>query len=123
MVAKSALGAALLFLLLGDSAEAAWTLSSSESEPSTAAGVERRHVIVSSPDSGDEATIDLALFSSKSAAVRVVDNPNGDELSSVARRIRPLAGVNGGYFDPKNEPVGLVISDGKMIAPFRKARL
>jgi hypothetical protein len=123
MVAKSALAAALLFLLLGDPAHAAWTLSSSESEPSAAAGVERRHVIVSSPASGDEATIELALFSSRSAAVRVVDNPDGDELTSVARRIRTLAGVNGGYFDPQNEPVGLVISDGKMIAPFRKARL
>jgi uncharacterized protein YigE (DUF2233 family) len=123
MVARSALGAALLFLLLGDPARAAWTIASSESEPSTAAGVERRHVIVSSAASGDEATIELALFSSKSVAVRVVDNPGGDELSTVARRIRTLAGVNGGYFDPQNEPVGLVISDGKMIAPFRKARL
>jgi len=31
--------------------------------------------------------------------------------------------VNGGYFDPENAPVGLLISDGKLIAPLRKARL
>jgi exopolysaccharide biosynthesis protein len=123
MVARSALVAALLFLLLGDPARAAWTIASSESEPSTTAGVERRHVILSSPASGDEATIELAVFSSRSAAVRVVDNPDGADLSTVARRMRTLAGVNGGYFDPQNAPVGLVISDGKTIAPFRKARL
>jgi len=123
MVARIALGAALLLLLLGDLARAAWTISSSESETGAAAGVERRHVIVSDPASGDEATLELALFSTKSVQVRVVDNPDGDELGPVARRVRALAGVNGGYFDPQNAPVGLVISDAKPIAPFRKARL
>ena len=123
MVAKSALGALFAFLLLGNGASAAWTISSTETEPGNAAGVERRHVLVSGAAAGDEATIELALFSTKSTTVRVVDNPGGDELSSVARRMRALAGVNGGYFDPQNAPVGLVISDGKTIAPFRKARL
>ncbi len=123
MVARPALGAALLLLLLGAPAHAEWTISSSESEPGSAAGVERRHVIVSGAASGDEATVELALFSTRSVAVRVVDNPGGDELGSVAKRMRTVAGVNGGYFDPQNAPVGLVISDGKMIAPFRKARL
>src|SRR5205085_10651050 len=123
MVARSALGAALFFLLLGEPARAAWTISSSETEPGTAAGIERRQVVVSNPASGDEATLGMALLSSKAAAVRVVDNPGGAELSAVAKRMRSLAGVNGGYFDPQNQPVGLLISDGKTIAPFRKARL
>ncbi|HKP04090.1 MAG TPA: phosphodiester glycosidase family protein [Chthoniobacterales bacterium] len=122
MAARIALVAALLFLLRAISADAAWTVASSESEPGTAAGVERRHIIVSGA-TGDEARLELALFSSKSATVRVVDNPSGDELGSVASRLRALAGVNGGYFDPQNAPVGLVIGDGKMIAPFRKAKL
>ena len=34
-----------------------------------------------------------------------------------------LAGVNGGYFDPEYRPIGLLIVDGKMIAPLQKARL
>jgi len=122
MVARSAL-AAFLFLLLRVSLRAEWTIDPSPSEPSTAGGVERRHVTVANAGSGNEATIELALFSTKSVAARVVDNPGGDELISVAKRTRALAGVNGGYFDPQNAPVGLVISDGKMIAPFRKARL
>ena len=123
MAARSTLAAALLFLLLGVQVRAEWTISSSESEPGSAAGVERRHVVVSGPAPGDEARIELALFSPKSVAVRVADNPGEDELSSVTKRMRAIAGVNGGYFDPQNAPVGLVISDGKMIAPFRKAKL
>ena len=122
MVARIALGAILALLLRASSAPAAWTIASSESETGTAAGVERRHVVVSDPTSG-EAKVELALFGTKSVQVRIIDNPGGDELASVASRLRALAGVNGGYFDPQNAPVGLVISDGKMIAPFRKAKL
>jgi uncharacterized protein YigE (DUF2233 family) len=54
----------------------------------------------------------------------VIDNPTGaDDLATVVRRTRALAGVNGGYFDPQDAPLGLLISDGKQIAPLRKARL
>ncbi len=34
-----------------------------------------------------------------------------------------LAGVNGGYFDPEYRPIGLLIVDGKIVAPLQKARL
>jgi uncharacterized protein YigE (DUF2233 family) len=34
-----------------------------------------------------------------------------------------LAGVNGGYFDPDYNPIGLLIVDGKTIAPLKQARL
>jgi uncharacterized protein YigE (DUF2233 family) len=34
-----------------------------------------------------------------------------------------LAAVNGGYFDPEYRPIGLLIVDGKVIAPLQKARL
>jgi exopolysaccharide biosynthesis protein len=123
MAAKSSLGAALLFLLLADPGRAAWTISSSENEPRTGAAVEHRHAVLANSANGTEATLDIALFSTKSAAVRVIDNPGGEDLAEVMRRTRALAGVNGGYFDPQNLPVGLLISEGKLIAPFRKAKL
>src|SRR5438067_6615306 len=34
-----------------------------------------------------------------------------------------LAAVNGGYFDPDYRPIGLLVSEGKIIAPLQKARL
>lgn len=88
------------------------------------AGVEHRRVVVTESETGEEARLNLALFSTKSATLRVIDNPTGaDDLAAVVRRSRAVAGVNGGYFDPQDVPLGLLISDGKLIAPLRKARL
>jgi uncharacterized protein YigE (DUF2233 family) len=70
-------------------------------------------------------TIDLALFSTKSCTLRVIDQPappRGD-LAHVMRQEKCLAGVNGSYFDPNHAPIGLLIVDGKTIAPLQRARL
>ena len=113
----------LLLLFLASSAQAEWTVTSSQLERSAAAGVEHRRIVMSEGDTSESATLDLALFSTKSATVRVLDNPAGNDLAAAMRRERCLAGVNGGYFDPENKPVGLLVSEGKVIAPLRKARL
>ena len=114
----------LLVLFLAGPAHADWSVTTSQAEQGTAAGVEHRRIVLAESETGERATVDLALFSTKSATVRVIDNPTGeDNLAAVMRREHCLAGVNGGYFDPADTPVGLVISDGKLIAPLRKARL
>jgi exopolysaccharide biosynthesis protein len=124
MAVRSWLTGALFFRLLAISAGAAWSVDSSETEKSSTAGLEHRRVVFSETASEEKATLELALFPPKSVVVRVADNPAGDEdLAAVMKRTRGLAGVNGGYFDPQNAPVGLLVSDGKLIAPFRKARL
>ncbi len=88
------------------------------------AGVEHRRIVLTEIETGDRAALDLALLSTKTATLRVIDNPTGeDNLAAVMQREHCLAGVNGGYFDPADAPVGLLISDGKLIAPLRKARL
>lgn len=99
-------------------------MTSSEAEASAVAGVELRRVVVTEGETGEEARLNVALFSTKSATLRVIDNPTGaDDLAAVVRRTRAVAGVNGGYFDPQDVPLGLLIADGKVIAPLRKARL
>ena len=124
MAVRTSLTASLLLFLLATLASAEWSVTSSETEKASAPGVEHRRVVLAESDGGAEATLDLAFFSTKSTMLRVVDSPSGDEdLADVMRRSRGLAGVNGGYFDPQNAPVGLVISDGKLLAPLRKARL
>ncbi|HZE13019.1 MAG TPA: phosphodiester glycosidase family protein [Chthoniobacterales bacterium] len=123
MAVKFSLTVALLLGLLAVS-WGAWTVSSSETDGSSLAGTEHRRIVLTEASSNEEATLDLAFFSAKNATLRVVDNPNGgDDLAAVMRRTHGVAGVNGGYFDPQNAPVGLLISDGKLIAPLRKARL
>jgi exopolysaccharide biosynthesis protein len=110
-------------LFLVGSARADWTVTSSQTERG-AAGTEHRHIVVTESETGEQATLDLALFSPKSATLRVIDNPiSENDLATLMPRENCLAGVNGGYFDPENKPVGLVISDGKVVAPLRKARL
>jgi len=88
------------------------------------AGVEYRRIVLTESETDEQATLDVVLLSTKSATLRVIDNPAGeDNLAAAMRRENCLAGVNGGYFDPEDKPVGLLISDGKVIAPLRKARL
>lgn len=114
----------VLVLFLVGTARAEWAITASQTEPGSAAGIEHRRIELSDGGTGERATLDLALFSTKSATVRVIDNPTGkNNLAAVMRRENCLAGVNGGYFDPEDKPVGLLVSDGKVIAPLRKARL
>ena len=114
----------VLALFLVGSARADWTVASSQTERGAAAGVEHRQIVLTESETSERATLDLALLSPKSATLRVIDNPSGEEdLAAIMRRENCLAGVNGGYFDPENKPVGLLISDGNVVAPLRKARL
>ena len=113
-----------LLLLLASAARAEWTVNATETERSAITGAEHRRIVVAETETGEEAKLELALFSTKSATLRVIDNPTGaDDLAAVMRQTRAVAGVNGGYFDPQDLPLGLLISDGKQIAPLRKARL
>jgi len=116
--------AALLFLAVAVTAHADWTVRSAHSEPG-GAGVVHRHLVLEDSETNENATIDLALFSTKSCTLRVIDQPappRGD-LAQAMRQERCLAGVNGGYFDPDYAPIGLLISDGKIIAPLQRAKL
>ncbi len=118
------LGASLLPLIVSVAgAHAQWTVMSSESDFSTGRTAEHRHVVARAA-AGDEATIDVALFSPKTATLRVVDVPGADtDLKAVMERENAIAGVNGGYFDPQYAPVGLLVSGGRVVAPQQKARL
>ncbi|HAV42749.1 TPA: hypothetical protein DCX15_01855, partial [bacterium] len=42
--------------------------------------------------------------------------PGLEETSSMARRLRALGGINGGYFAPNGDPLGLLIIDGELIS-------
>ena len=114
-----------LLLLLVSAAQAQWAQISSQSEPSPTKGLEHRYLVVEDSNSGERASLELAIFSTKSCRLRVIDRssePRAD-LDDVMPRGNFLAGVNGGYFDPEYRPIGLLIVDGIMVAPLQKARL
>jgi exopolysaccharide biosynthesis protein len=112
----------VLFFTVVGAAHAEWKVLSVESEPGRA-GIEHRHIVVENTSAGQRADLDLAIFSSKSRALRVIDNPDGQTLAAVMKREKCAFGVNGGYFDANFEPIGLRIADGTTYSPLRRARL
>lgn len=120
---RAALVFALLICLLS-AARADWAVTALKRQPGAGGEIEYRRYSLGETESGREVEVQLALFSSKSATLRVVDEPGSERsLAATMRSENCLAGVNGGYFDPEGGPVGLVVSAGKTIAPFRRARL
>jgi uncharacterized protein YigE (DUF2233 family) len=102
----------------------AWRLTSTDETPSTPLG---RHVRVMAKesDTGERAQLHLAIFDTHKITLRVIDQPNESrrDLAEAMSNERYLAAVNGGYFEPNYQPVGLLVSGGRVIAPFRRARL
>jgi phosphodiester glycosidase len=119
------LSAGFLVLLVFSTAEAQWSQISSQSEPSSLKGLEHRYVVVEDSNSGDRASLELAVFSTKTCRLRMVDQPSEPrlDLEDIMARGNFLAGVNGGYFDPEYRPIGLLVVDGTLVAPLQKARL
>ena len=114
-----------IFLIVLSTAQAQWNQISSQSEPSPNKGLEHRYLVVEDSNSGERASLEIAIFSTKSCRLRVIDQPSEPriDLEDVMSRGNFLAGVNGGYFDPDYRPIGLLLVDGTVIAPLQKARL
>jgi exopolysaccharide biosynthesis protein len=114
---------AFFFLALAVTAQADWMILSTASEPGLD-GVAHRHVVLENPVGSERVTVDLAIFSTKSCTLRVLQNEGGAEsLGEMMRHEKCLAGVNGGYFNENFAPLGLRIANGQMIAPLQRARL
>ena len=114
---------AVFFLALAATAQADWTILSTASEPGRD-GLVHRHVVLENPVRSERITVDLAIFSTKTCTLRLLQNQDGAEsLDDVMRHEKCVAAVNGGYFDEKFAPIGLRIANGQMIAPLRRARL
>jgi len=116
------LNAALLLLAVATAANAEWEIRATNSE-SGDAGIVHRHVVLENAASHQHVVVDLAIFSAKSCALRVLDNQSGGTLFTTMAREKCLAGVNGGYFDTDFAPIGLLISNGDLLMPLKRARL
>jgi len=114
---------AVLFLVLAATAQADWAILSSASEPGRS-GVVHKHVVLENGAGSERITVDVAVFSTKSCTLRILQNKDGAEsLADVTRLEKCIAGVNGGYFDEKFAPIGLRMANGQMINPLQRARL
>jgi len=114
---------ALIFFCLAGFALGNWQVVGSSDKPSPQPAVVYRHVDLEQTETGERATLDLALFSTKACRLQVINNSEGASLSAAVEPSDFLAGVNGGYFDPDFAPLGLRIVDGKTISRLTRGRL
>jgi Phosphodiester glycosidase len=112
----------MLLLAVAATAHADWAIRSTDLEPGHA-GVVHRHVVLENGAAPEHAVVDVAIFSGKSCTLRVIDNQIGETLSATMARQKCLSGVNGGYFDSDFAPIGLLISNGELLSPLKRARL
>src|SRR5689334_10493651 len=122
---KIHIGCALAFCILcaHNGARGDWEVTTSEKEASSNELAEHWTTKVTNTAAGRQATLNLALFNSQLATLRVIDQPQPprQDLAAAIAGANAVAGVNGGYFDPADAPVGLLISDGRLLSPLRKA--
>jgi uncharacterized protein YigE (DUF2233 family) len=114
---------AFLFLALATIAQAQWIEKNSRDENSFDGRVVHRHIDFAETQTDHRAIVDVALFSTKSSKLRVLDNAAGVDLADAMRRANCIAGINGGYFDPNFAPLGLRIIDGKITSRLTRGRL
>jgi hypothetical protein len=114
----------LFFLAVAATAHAEWSIASADSEAGRT-GIVHRQLALENSEASRSATIDLALFSTRSCTLRVIDQPTSSRggIGQVLEQQKCLAGVNGGYFNEAFAPIGLRIVNGQMIAPLQHARL
>jgi uncharacterized protein YigE (DUF2233 family) len=116
---------ALCILFVNNGVRGDWEVTTSEKEVSPNELAEHWTTRVTDAAVGRQATLNLALFNSQLATLRVIDQsqPPRQDLAAAITGTRAVAGVNGGYFDPADAPIGLLISDGRLLSPLRKAKL
>lgn len=100
----------------------AWELAALEPADSLPAGASftQREV----RQAGRAVRIQAVQFSTRKCRIEVLDNePARESLEAALGRTGAFAGVNGGYFHDSFVPVGLMISQGKTVHPFERAKL
>lgn len=104
-------------------AEADWSIVSATGLGEPAPGVQ---VIETRCVNGNQtARVTALCFNDKNHTLRVIDSPSPGNatLANTLTHAKAIAGVNGGYFHKDYRSVGLVISDGKTINGFERAKL
>ncbi|MBV8376662.1 MAG: phosphodiester glycosidase family protein [Verrucomicrobia bacterium] len=113
----------LLFLLSPFGLYANWTVLDRRDQPVLDGKLTASEFRVRS--GGAEAEIDLVYFAAADAKLEVVANTDGKirGLQEVIEASGGLAGINGGYFDENLDPVGLLISNDRVIHVLQRAEL
>ena len=101
---------------------ARWKISHRDTDTALPKGAVLHRFSVSGEDSVD---FQAVWFSSDQCTLRVVDQERDSavSLAEAMPRVGAIAGVNGGFFKPNFDPLGLVISQGRRAGTWQKSSL
>jgi uncharacterized protein YigE (DUF2233 family) len=110
-----------LFLLLSlIAARADWTLQQTQQLHSSPA----IELVRKTLRDKRQATLHLLIPNPKRTQLKIIDNPRAEKgLAEIMREHGCLAGTNGGFFHRDHTPLGLVVSHGKKLHQFQRAKL
>ena len=95
------------------------------SEPLAGGGATRVTMRVADADAAVD--LELVVFDSRRCGIRVIDQPRpgagGSVIAPAMRAHRAVAGVNGGFFTPEFQPLGLMISGGRRTGTIKDSKL
>jgi uncharacterized protein YigE (DUF2233 family) len=119
------IGFTFVFLLCSKAAKGEWQIATSNEELSPNDLVVYRQTLLENPSRHERAILHCAVFAARVATLEMIDQPQPPrrDLSDVMAERNALAGVNGGYFDSQDAPVGLLMNAGKILSPLRHAKL
>ena len=101
-------------------AQETWRLESTETLPSRSPAVTHR-VLTLQNDRTLE--VHLVRLDRNRATLRVLDLAPGTTVAAAVRANGGLAGVNGGYFTPDHTPLGLVVSEGRVLHAWETSKI
>jgi len=113
----------LLFLLACTSVHAAWEITQRRDLKDPGGKVHASELLLS--DGTTDAAAQVVYFSPHEVRFQVIPNLQGkiDGVRSAVDAAQGMAGINGGYFEADLGPLGLLISNGRVTHPARKAKL
>ncbi len=112
-------------LLFGRGVRGDWVVKEVVREDEQNRLVEQWRAEVQDSDGKASATLHFALFHPSTVTLNVIDQPSKPRrsLAQVCSDTGALAGVNGGYFDKQDKPLGLRVINGKVTNPLGHGRL
>ncbi|MDB6140883.1 MAG: Protein of unknown function periplasmic [Verrucomicrobiaceae bacterium] len=100
-----------------------WKVAAREPEVALPAGAAWLRFTVEGEESVE---FQVVRFSAERCTLRIIDQPvraDAVSLGTAMKRTSALAGVNGGFFNPAFEPLGLVIAQGRRAGSWQKSSL
>ena len=113
----------LLFLLSPLCLHADWKVLDRHDSPVSGGKLTASELRVT--DGAAEAEVNLVYFTTADVTLEVIANTDGQirGLSEAIESRGGLAGINGGYFQANLDPVGLLISNDRVVHRLQKAKL